>query len=88
MRRIKGLRDIKTCCSLARTGRLVSVARGLPRISSSETHDGSLRREILTEQRRYWQELIVELEEFVAEGIPGVASELQRLREKVSRFQF
>lgn len=117
MRRVRGLRDIKTHGTLAREGRLVSVARDLHRINKKGgfpeegSWDGTinpmvlkrgtgtrrpsrdlfqelvLERNIRATQIATAQELIVEMDGFVEEELPGALDELSRLKTKLSQLE-
>lgn len=117
MRHMRGLRDIKTHGTLAKEGRLVSVAKDLHRTNGEgrPPEEGSwdgkinpvalkkdagtrksprnlfqdlvLERNIKATQIAISQELIIEMEGFVEEGLPGALIELNRLKTKLSQLE-
>lgn len=82
---LKGLRDIKTCCSVAREERRIRVTRNL--------HEASLPRELFLESKvrlhqiEVIQDLLEEMLQAIAEGIPGAKQEFERLTKKLAELK-
>lgn len=116
--RLKGLRDIRTHGTLARQGRLISVARNLDRVRSHEgkggnisngwsvelhiypkqklakprmmapaslSHDLFLGNKVRLHQIEVIQDLVQEMLQAIAEGIPGAVHELERLKKRLAQ---